>query len=226
MNARNSFILALLAGPVSCSAQLSQERLVDLAEQHLRTRDFVLDRASVRIAGAWPADVVALRLQGRPGAPMPLQFELQRAGGERSLVTLAATLQHSVWTAVRPLAKGSRVDCDAVVPTLRRWVGGPVAAAASPARDTAGRCDGVARRSIGAGDTVRAGDIGTAPAVAAGAAVTLRVDSPGIRLALVGTAVDDADVGDVVGVRLQRPPRVLTARVVDTGTARLEEDGR
>jgi len=81
--------------------------------------------------------------------------------------------------------------------------------------------DAVALRELMPRDLIRAQDVGAATEVMAGAPVQVVVVAGSVSVVAQGTALDDAHTGDTVDVRLQRPSRIVKARVTGPGSTEL-----
>jgi flagella basal body P-ring formation protein FlgA len=128
------------------------------------------------------------------------------------------TLLREVWVASRRLRKGSVVTCDDLQ-VQRRDV------RTAPARSLTHSCNiapgSVALRDITVGDVLRGEDVGQALAVSSGTPVDLSVAVGAINVTIDAVALADARAGDEIEVRLQRPARILKARVTGPGSAKL-----
>jgi flagella basal body P-ring formation protein FlgA len=113
-------------------------------------------------------------------------------------VWLTGRLQREMLLLRHAARRGDPLGCDDIVIKLRD-------ADAQPPGALSGPCnlgpDVVARRPLGAGDALRASDVGIAPTVATGADVRLRVSIGQVTLEKSGTALGDAEMGDHVFVR-------------------------
>lgn len=208
------------------SEQALRDALVDLLEQRLAERDLFVDRRRVllSLSGRLPGkETLAAELpafDGSAPAASPFKIALHKsaaADGEPLHATLAATLLRDAAVARRRVRKGSIVACDSVGRERRELQRYRDALSAAP-------CDTevVALRDLAAGDVIRGGDIGIAPAVTAGEAVRVGVRNGGVRVSTLAVALIDAHVGEVTDVRLDRPSRTLRARVIARGEAELE----
>jgi len=237
---------SMAASADSGNDQSLRERLLSLAEERLRPAGLFVDREHVwmsaseslpangeyEIRATWVVD-------GSRPPPLPLTFELRaRAGFDHSdtyiyeraasppvpiEVTLAVSLQREVWVATRRLRKGSTVTCGDLGLQRRRIERTSQSTLPTPCEIGA---DVVVLRDLLRGDVIRPVDIGTAPDVIAGATVRVNLAAGGIRITAEAIALGDANIGDQIEVRLQRPTRTLRTRVVAPGTVQLAEVSR
>ena len=134
--------------------------------------------------------------------------------------TLTAPVLREVWVATRRLRKGSSATCADLRAELREVRYAPKTPLSAPCEIDS---EAVALREIGAGDVMRADDIGRAPDVGLGQQVRVRAASNGVIVTIVARALADAKVGDQVDVRLQHPMRTFRTRVIAPGSVELVE---
>lgn len=194
--------------------------LVKLANALWNSRGWSVDadHAWVTLAAPLPEtgeSVIRPLFSASPEAPrMPLQFEIDVKGADAPVrVSLAAVVLHEEWVARKRLARGAPVTPADFSRQYLRWqgVGGSLPRTCAVAEGS------VALRELSAGDRVQPTDLGTAPAVMANSPVTVTVALNGVEVSTTGTALNDANDGESLSVRLSNPVRVVQARVVGTG---------
>lgn len=112
--------------------------------------------------------------------------------------------------------RGEAVDCATVVESVRGMA--PSAALLAPCQLPEST---VALRPLGAGDVLRASDVGSAPAVSLQGSVRLRVTVGQVRVERAGTALADARIGEQVLVRLNGSQQAVRGVVVDRNVVEL-----
>jgi len=217
--------LALVCSASQAGEPSLQDRLVSLANEQLRPAGLSLDAQRARLALSAPvaadAAVDVRPLWSAMQPQLPLVFELRSEGtGVVVTATLAAPLLRDAWVAGRRLAKGSAVACVDLVVQRRELKQAVVSTPLAPCELAA---DSVALRDVAKNDVVRPIDLGALPAVMAGAAVRLDVAAGGVSVATNAVALADAQVGDLIDVRLQRPLRTLKARVTAPSAVQLTD---
>jgi flagella basal body P-ring formation protein FlgA len=213
--------------------QSLQTALVAIAEEELQPFGLHVEpqRAWVKLSTDLPlADYFEVRGRwvGSNRAPsLPLVFELQprlhgavSVQGDPVTATLGVVLTRDVWIAARRLRKGSLVTCNDLARARRRMHD---VSPESASTECEIRPHAVALRELAEGDVIRNTDVGAAPAVAAGSTVRVSVASGGINISTTAIALDDANVGDRIDVRLRRPNRTLRTRVNAPGQAEIVE---
>jgi flagella basal body P-ring formation protein FlgA len=91
----------------------------------------------------------------------------------------------------------------------------------SAVRDFAAVTGQEARRTLRAGEPLRATDVKHPTLVAKGATVTMVFDAPGIQLSATGRALGDGGIGDAVTVVNPVSYRQIQATVIAPGTVRV-----
>jgi flagella basal body P-ring formation protein FlgA len=112
--------------------------------------------------------------------------------------------ERSEAVAARAIARGALLgESDVLLQHTLAWgapdEGAPVTLAGIIGSET--------RRTLRDGETIRAIDVASAPVVFAGDSVTAEVIRGGVRLALAGTALQNASLGARVAIRLDRGRR-------------------
>ena len=146
------------------------------------------------------------------------------AGQARQTVPIAGRLQHAVSVPVlaRALRPGDSIgEGDLVWADLPdRQVSG------NAVRDAAGLVGFSARRAIPPGQPVLISDLKAAKLIGKGQAVTLILDTPGMRLTARGVAMQDGGEGDVIRIANERSHAVVQGTVTAAGTVVVAAAGR
>jgi flagella basal body P-ring formation protein FlgA len=173
-------------------------------------------------ADAFEVEAPWLASSGVPA--LPLVFQLRPLGGREQQpvqATLAVPLQRQALVATRRLRKGSLVRCADFRMELRDLRDVSALALPVPCQIAAAS---VALRDMATRDVVRSADVGVAPDVVAGAPVRVSVINNGIEVTTSAIALNDANAGDRLDVRLRHAARTLTTRATGPGTARLVDE--
>jgi flagella basal body P-ring formation protein FlgA len=203
---------SLRADLLQLSATLLAASRLHLDEEHSRvTTSRVVDADEQFVAvPTWQG--------GSPQPSMPLTFDLTPTNGRGGVVvsmrmraSVSAPLQREVLVMQRRSERGSPLACTDLALERRpaRFV--PPHAMQPPCALPA---DATLRRSLIAGETVRQGDAGVPPDVAALESVSVRVVIGQVALEKTGIALADARLGDKVRVRVNGSAQQLSARVV------------
>jgi flagella basal body P-ring formation protein FlgA len=207
-----------------------QESLLSLADERLRPAGLAIGRehAWMSLSGSFPgAGTFSVQPAWDAGTllpSLPLTFGIWPDAGAHSAAarfltaSLSVRLLREVRVAKRRLRKGSAVTCDDLQVERRDVRTAPAGSMKLPCDIASGS---VALRDITIGDVVRGADVGEALAVSSGAPVEVSVAIGAINVTIAGVALADARAGDEIEVRLQRPARILKARVTGPGSAKL-----
>jgi len=207
-------------------AHALQETLLSLAAERLAPAGFSIGREHswMSLSGPFPGpgnfSVQPAWETGTPLPHLPLIFYVWPDAGPHSALTasVAVTLLRDVQVARRRLRKGSVVTCDDLQVEPRD-------VRTAPARSLTHSCDiapgSVALRDLTLGDVVRDEDVGPALAISSGAPLDLSIAVGAVNVTVPAVALADARAGDEIEVRLQRPARILKARVTGPGSAQL-----
>jgi flagella basal body P-ring formation protein FlgA len=148
-----------------------------------------------------PLDLVAL-----PQAPGTVEVSCPAPAGWRLYVPVRVSRLGPVLVLTRPIAAGTPIPPDALAIETRDLARLPAAALSDPSLAT-GR---VARRGLAAGSPLTAADLGLAPVIRRGQAVTLVARSGGLEVRSSGRALADAAPGDPVTVENAASRRVVS----------------
>jgi flagella basal body P-ring formation protein FlgA len=159
----------------------------------LRGDSSALGTGETTITGDQRTGVYTVAVRPARFAP-PVLIGRLRIGHERETVVSAHTI-------IRGTTLGEN---DVLVRHAIAW-GAPGSAGAIDARALIGT---ETRRMLREGEPIRASDIAFAPVVHAGDSVTAEVVRDGVRLALVGTALQSAPLGARVAIRFDRGRRL------------------
>ena len=185
----------------------------------------VLDSLVARIAGGWvaaPCKVDCVRWTVVHGDSTALQASKAEINGSARSGNYTVTMRPGRFAAPvligrlrvghervhvvanRRISRGEILDTTSIA--LQRTVvwGAPTDTAASEMRAMLGT---ETRRTLSRGEVVRSSDVIDAPVVFAGDTVTAEFIRDGVRLALVGTALQNASLGARVAIRLDRGRR-------------------
>ena len=202
------------------------QALLDITQSRLQPSGLAIDRSRAQMAlsgGAFSSGDFNVRPRWRvdDGVPvLPLVFDLLPIGEDgRGMRTafLSVAFMQDVAVSKRRLSKGSAVSCDDVGVERRALSATPKRPLLLPCRIGEGV---VARRELARGDALRENDVGAPPDVTAGAMVSIDASTGGINVTTLAIALSDAQRGDIVNVRLERPRRTLRTRV--TGVAKVQ----
>jgi flagella basal body P-ring formation protein FlgA len=209
----------LLAGAAQRLALLGVH--VEAQGARITTARAIAVGSTVRVQPRW--------LDGEGRVRLPLAFSLEvlpasgAPAGQPMSTSLSAAVKKDVLVTRRALRRGATLACDDTEVAKRAIDEVP--------KDALGaRCDlaadMVARRGLGSGDVLRRGDVGAAPDVAAQGDVRLRSRVGGITVERAGTALEDADRGREVLVRIAGTSRTARGVVVDNGLVELKGETR
>jgi flagella basal body P-ring formation protein FlgA len=214
------------------SAATLRADLLRLSAALLMPSNFQLDEERARVTTSREIDdndkliAVPKWQAGAVPPPMPLVFDLMPAVPVRGIshsmpihAFVAAPLERDTLVAQRKLERGSALTCAdfALVRKPVRFI--PPQAIDPPCSLSP---DWVLRRSLVAGEPVRQSDVGAPPDVAAYGHVNVRVVIGQVVLEKAGIALADAQMGDVVQVRLNGSSRHFSGRVVAQQVVLLE----
>lgn len=199
-----------------------QESLLALSQERLRQRGLSVDRQRARLSlsqGFTGERTFSVRPLWRADSPsLPLRFELRSAEGPPIEAVLAVILQKDAPVAARRLSRGSEITCaDIAVERIdQRWL--PRQIMTLPCAIPPGS---VMLHDLSTHEAIRSTDVGRPPDVTAGAPVRVTVSVGPITISTGAVALVDAQEGDRIAVRLQRPLRTRYARVTGPGSTQL-----
>lgn len=136
-------------------------------------------------------------------------------GSQRRPIRVTATVVETAEIAVltRAVGRGEAVNGADITVERRPRDSVPADALADP-RDVAGR---IARRALGPGMSLRAGDLAKPEIVARGEMVTLVYEVPGMMLTARGKASEAGGIGDVIPVLNPQSKRTVQATIAGPG---------
>jgi flagella basal body P-ring formation protein FlgA len=205
-----------------------REALAEGAARLLQGNGWRLDAAQATLRTSRPPEP-GLRWQVRPqwmpGAArpvLPLAFELVPVDAAVAPLQawLAAPLRREVLVLTQAAPRGAGVRCEHTATALRAANQVPAGALSTPCALDA---EAVARRPLGAGDVLRASDVGPAPGVAAQAEVRLRVRVGLVVVETPGVSLAEARTGEQVLVRLAHGRQAVRGTVVAPNVVELAE---
>lgn len=206
-----------------------REALADGAARQLDGSGWQLDGAHATLRTSRPPEPGLswqVRPQWTPGSDrpaLPLAFELVpvAAAAVRPLQAwLAAPLRREVLMLAQAAPRGTPVRCEHATIALRPVEQVPVGALPTPC---ALEAEAVALRPLGAGDVLRAADVGAAPSVAAQAEVRLRARVGQVVVETPGVALAAARTGEAVLVRPAHSRQAVRGTVVAPNVVELAE---
>ncbi len=195
-------------------------------------------RVATRIAESWRVPVEEVRLAwGRATEIAPLAddvpFRILGRGDDgwfvvvfdpaeatAAAVRLRAGVERPVMVSTRSLPAGARIaDGDLREEVRVHW--------GVPSADTVARpgTGWDVRRTLRAGEVVTPPAVTAPPIVLAGQPVKLQWESGGVRVSVVGIALNNARAGETVRARLEERPARLTATATAPGVAVLAAGG-
>ncbi|MCW7540881.1 flagellar basal body P-ring formation chaperone FlgA [Aquabacterium sp. A7-Y] len=199
----------------SGDAALSSAILARLAEA-LARQGLHLQDPQVRLSGldglrdGMVLELPAWQPPGREPVRLPLRLTVL-AGTQRGQATVTGRLKQDLLVLRRAMARGAAVRCADLSLEQRPvdlgrqgWLPAPCALAEGT----------VLRRPLGAGDALRAADVGARPAVAEMERVSIRVQAGAVVLESAGIALADAELGEPVRVRPHISRQTVAARVI------------
>lgn len=139
-------------------------------------------------------------------------------GGQTIAARLRAGVIDSVLVAARPLQSGAKVSLGDVTMSSRLHWGAP------PSGDAPVPGPGwLVKRSLAVGALIAPPAVVPPPVIEAGAPVKVQWESGAVSVAVAGTAVNSAAMGDLVQVRTSGRNGLVRAVVTGPGTARMEQ---
>jgi len=193
-------------------------------------------RVADAIGRMWQVPVGSLHLEwGHIGSQHPLspgaefrllghgedgQFVIAFAqpGGQTIAARLRAGVVDSVLVAARPLLAGTKIGLGDVTLASRLQWGAPQSG------DSAMPGPGwVVKRALAVGALIAAPSVVPPPVIEAGAPVKVQWESGAVSVAVAGTAINSAAMGESVQVRTSGRNGLVRAVVTGPGTARMEQ---
>ncbi len=139
-------------------------------------------------------------------------------GGQTIAARLRAGVIDSVLVAARPLQSGAKVSLGDVTMSSRLHWGAP-AGGNAPVPGPGW----LVKRSLAVGALIAPPAVVPPPVIEAGAPVKVQWESGAVSVAVAGTAVNSAAMGDLVQVRTSGRNGLVRAVVTGPGTARMEQ---
>ena len=191
-------------------------------------------RVAAEIARSWGVEAAGLHLHWGPAPPGPepaadAPFRLVGRGSDGTFVVLLdpgtsdprarsvrASRLETVWVAARPLPAGAHLETPDLRSELRERFGPPMSS-----RHSAPGPGWELRRPLAAGEPIAWPAAAPPPLVQGGEPVRLVWSRGGVRISVMGRAINSAGAGETVRARVDGTGGRVTATAIEPGVAAL-----